>query len=415
MCGGVVFMYQSMYNSHPIMKTDRIIVIVLDGLGVGELPDAASYGDTGANTLEHVVGAIHRPSLPNLQRLGLMRMLPDAECHGDASMPEGRFGKMGEISRGKDSTTGHWEMMGVITRKPFPTYPRGFPKNLIRRLEQRIGTKTLGNIVASGTAIIKDLGAQHLRTGYPIVYTSVDSVFQIAANESVVPLQKLYRICAVARRLLQGRHAMGRVIARPFTGKPGHFRRTPGRRDFTLPPPSPTVLDRIHRGGGRTIGIGKIGDLFSNRGLSRVIHTVGNADGIGKTAQAMRQEKKAKLIFTNLVDTDMLYGHRNDTAGYYRCLREFDRALPTILAALAPNDILFISSDHGCDPTTPGTDHTREYVPLLVTGPALRGNVSLGTRKTLADLGQTVLELLGYPKMKEGQSFARELTGKAWP
>ncbi len=390
------------------MKTKRVIVIVLDGLGVGALPDAAAYADKGANTLDHVLQKLGEPALPHLQKLGLWELLPQRPNHR-GTPPLGCYGRMAERSRGKDSTTGHWEMMGVTTHRPFPTYPKGFPQSLIGRFEKKLGTKILGNCTASGTEIIKTLGKEHLRTGFPIVYTSVDSVFQIAAHDAIISVPKLYRICAIARKLLHGPHALGRVIARPFTGRPGHFRRLSSRKDFTLPPPTPTVLDRIHKNSGRTVGIGKIGDLFSNRGLSRVIHTHSNADGIGQTLDAIRNEKKAKLIFTNLVDTDMIFGHRNDSAGYFRCLRQFDSALPKLLAALRSSDVLIITSDHGCDPTMPGTDHTREYVPLLVTGKSLRRAVPLGTRKTFADLGQTIVSLLGYRAIKEGESFAHVL------
>lgn len=395
------------------MKTGRVIVIVLDGCGVGELPDAGDYGDKGANTLGNLLVRLGEPPLPHLQKLGLFELLPSLTRYA-RPRPISCYGKMAERSQGKDSTTGHWEMMGIITRKPFPTYPEGFPESILRPFEKQIGRKILGNVAASGTEIIQELGEEHLRTGYPIVYTSVDSVFQIAAHDRVYPVPKLYRVCETARKILRGKHAMGRVIARPFTGPPGKFRRTHARKDFTLPPPSPTVLDILHRKGARTVGIGKTGDLFSNRGLSRATHIQNNAEGIARTIQAMRSDTKAKLIFTNLVDTDMVYGHRNDCRGYYQCLREFDRALPVILSAMRKSDALFITSDHGCDPTTPGTDHTREYVPILAYGPALRRDVNLGTRKSLADVGQTVLEMLGASNGRDkriaGTSFARQLT-----
>ncbi len=389
-------------------KIDRVILIVIDGLGVGEAPDAADYSDSGTNTLAHLLEALHQPPLPHLFGLGLGRLLPGAAAR-DAAAVSGCFGKMAERSCGKDSTTGHWELMGVVTKRPHPTYPQGFPDEILRPLEKRIGRKCMGNVIASGTEIIKSMGEEHMRTGRPIVYTSVDSVFQIAAHEKIIPLKELYGICAEARKILKGKHAMGRVIARPFIGKPGAFTRTTDRKDFTLAPPSPTVLDKIHGQGGQTIGIGKVGDLFSNRGLSHALHTASNAKGVAATLKAMRGHAKARLIFTNLVDTDMLYGHRNDVAGYYRCLKQFDDALPRLLKSMRGGDALFITSDHGCDPTTPGTDHTREFVPLLVTGPALNKAVDLGLRKTFADVGQTILELLGHKPGNTGNSFAKLL------
>ncbi len=392
------------------VQTKRVIVIVLDGLGVGELPDAAKYADTGSNTLGNLLHRLSSLHLPNLAKLGLLELLPTSHTVANPSVI-GCYGKMRERSCGKDSTVGHWELMGVMTHEPFPTFPRGFPASLIRAFEKKIHRKVLANKVASGTEIIKELGQEHLATGSPIVYTSVDSVFQIAAHESAIPLAELYRICGIARGLLKGRHAVGRVIARPFKGEPGNFVRTPDRRDFTLAPPAKTVLDRIKERGGRTLGIGKIGDLFSDRGLSRVLHTKSNKHGIAETLKAIRKDPKAKFIFTNLVDTDMLYGHRNDCEGYYHCLEEFDAALPSLMLALKKTDMLCITSDHGCDPTTPGTDHTREYVPLLIYGARLRRGVNLGSRLSFADLGQTILELLGYPKIPEGKSFAKELTG----
>lgn len=387
---------------------DRAIVVVLDSVGIGELPDAADYGDAGSNTLAHVAEAGGRLEVPNLARMGLGNIAPIAGVV-PAAHPTASYGKMTELSKGKDTTTGHWELMGVVTEVPFPTYPNGFPPELISEFERRIGRGTIGNKVASGTEIIKELGEDHVRTGQPIVYTSADSVFQIACHEQVVSVEELYHICRVAREMLSSPHNVQRVIARPFIGEPGAFTRTERRRDFALEPPAPTLLDRIAETGGPVIGIGKIEDIFAGRGITSAIHTGNNADGIEATISAI-ESGNGTMIFTNLVDFDMLYGHRNDAQGYARALRGFDAALPRILAALRPSDVIAITADHGCDPTTASTDHSREYVPLLVYGKALQPGVDLGTRSSFCDLAATLAELLEVPPPPCGESFVRSLT-----
>lgn len=384
----------------------RAIIIVLDGLGVGELPDAAAYGDEGSDTLGNIARRLNGLSLPNLERLGLGNV---GDFPGIKKDPGclGSFGKMAEASPGKDTTTGHWEMAGIRLERPFPVYPHGFPPEIIEPFKRAIGTGILANKVASGTEIIKELGEEHVRTGFPIVYTSADSVFQIAAHIDVIPVETLYEICMVARELLKGEHAVGRVIARPFTGTPGNFTRTADRRDFSLEPPGDTLLDIAKRAGLDVIVIGKIEDIFAWRGITEAVHTKSNADGMEKTLAALARLKRG-ILFTNLVDFDMLFGHRNDAAGYGRALREFDAWLPELLSAMGQGDILFITGDHGCDPTTPSTDHSREYVPLLVYGPGIRGGVDLGTRETFSDLGATAAEGLGL-KIKFGTSFLNTL------
>lgn len=380
----------------------RVVVVVADSAGAGALPDAGAYGDEASNTLGHVAQAAGGLKLPLLQRLGLGNILP-LQGVPPAREPLAAFGRLAEQSAGKDTTTGHWELMGIILPRPFPVYPQGFPPALIARFEKAIGRRTLGNKPASGTAIIEELGAEHLATGWPIVYTSADSVFQVAAHEEVIPPEELYHICAVARRLLTGADAVARVIARPFVGRPGSFRRTANRRDFSLPPPAPTVLDQALAAGRRVLGVGKIGDIFAGRGLTECRHTTGNAAGLAATRAAL-EEGTWDLVFTNLVDFDMLYGHRNDAAGYARALEEMDRGLARVLAALGQEDVFFLTADHGCDPTTPSTDHSREYVPLLAYGRTVRA-VSLGTRTTFADLGATVADILGLAWEGPGTSF----------
>ena len=379
----------------------RVIILVLDGLGVGELPDAASYGDEGSDTLGNIARALGGLSLPNLARLGLGNI---GGFPGIKKVPGciGSFGKMAEASPGKDTTTGHWEMMGIRPERPFPVYPHGFPPEIIEPFKQAIGTGILANRTASGTEIIEELGEEHIRTGFPIVYTSADSVFQIAAHTDIIPPETLYEICAVARGLLTGKHAVGRVIARPFTGRPGQFTRTTDRRDFSVSPPEDTLLDIAKRAGHEVIGIGKIEDVFAGRGITEAIHTKGNADGMEKTLAALGCLKRG-ILFTNLVDFDMLFGHRNDAEGYGQALREFDAWLPGLMSAMGQGDILFITGDHGCDPTTPSTDHSREYVPLLVYGPGLKVGVDLGVRETFSDLGATAAEGLGL-KLQRGKS-----------
>lgn len=386
---------------------NRVILIVLDGLGVGELPDAARYGDSGSNTLAHVAKAVGGLTVPNLEALGLGHI---GEFVGVRRMgePDGCFGKMAELSKGKDTTSGHWEMAGIVLDRPFPTYPNGFPPEIIESFQQVIGRKILGNKAASGTEIIKELGEEHLRTGFPIVYTSADSVFQIAAHEKAVPLEDLYRMCREARKLLQPPHQVARVIARPFMGEPGSFQRTEERRDFSLDPPGQTLLDLLKESGQPVIGIGKIDDLFKGRGLTRSIHAGSNDVGMDETVHILAMVPRG-LIFVNLVDFDMLYGHRNDSAGYARALESFDARLPELLRGLRQGDILCVTSDHGNDPTSAGTDHTREYVPLLAYGPHLARGVDLGVRRTFADLGQTVADALGVKRLPWGESFLDSL------
>lgn len=372
----------------------RVTIIVLDSVGAGELPDADRYGDAGSHTLAHTAAAVGGLHLPHLEELGLGCITP---VQGVACVPRPRaaYGKMAERSAGKDTTTGHWEIAGLILEHAFPTYPEGFPPEVIAAFSRRIGRPVLGNKPASGTVIIEELGAEHLRTGFPIVYTSADSVFQIAAHEEIISVEELYRYCRIAREILVGEHGVARVIARPFTGRPGAFHRTERRRDFSLPPPAPTVLDRIKEKGREVYGIGKIEDIFAGRGLTRAIHTTGNLDGIQATCRAL-EEEFVGLIFTNLVDYDMLYGHRNDPAGYARALEEFDRHLPEIMQRVGRDEVLIITADHGCDPTTPSTDHSREYVPLLVYGEkAGLPAVNLGIRSTFAGVAATLAGWFG--------------------
>jgi phosphopentomutase len=385
--------------------TRRAIVIVLDGVGAGAAPDAASYGDAGSNTLGNLARAVGGLDVPNLERLGLGRVAPLEGVARDVT-PTGAWGRMRPASAGKDSTTGHWEICGVRVSKPFPTYPNGFPAEVIEEFAQRVGRKVLGNVAASGTAIIDRLGAEHVRTGKLIVYTSADSVFQVAAHEGVVPLEELYRVCAVAREMLVAPHDVSRVIARPFIGDAGHFTRTPNRRDFSIAPPSETLLDALATAGIPRRGVGKVDDLFAGRSIAAE-HAPDNAAGLAAIGRALR-EAPSGFLFANLVDFDQLWGHRNDAAGFHEALRAFDRALPTLLSALREDDLLFLTADHGNDPTTPSTDHSREIVPLLVTGARVRP-ADVGERSTFADLGATVGEWLGVGFRGRGTSFLSEL------
>jgi phosphopentomutase len=386
---------------------ERAAIIVLDGVGVGQAPDAAAYGDEGASSIEHCAAAVGGLSLPTLGSMGLGNITPVLGTP-PAARPIGGFGRMAEAAAGKDSTTGHWEMAGVVLDRPLPTYPHGFPADLVARFEAAIGRGTLGNRPASGTAIIEELGEEHLRTGKPILYTSADSVFQLAAHEAIIPVEELYRMCETARGLLTGDHAVGRVIARPFEGEPGHFIRTTRRRDFSLEPPGPTLLDRLHAAGYDTIGIGKIEDLFAHRGLSASNHTGTNAAGMAASLDWLKRPFRG-LLFVNLVECDQLWGHRRDPHGYARALAEVDAWLPEALAALGPRDALFITGDHGVDPTYRGTDHTRECVPVLCAGPAVRAGVDLGTRATFADLGATVAAAFDVAPLEHGTSFAEAI------
>jgi phosphopentomutase len=385
----------------------RVLLVVLDGCGIGALPDADAYGDAGSNTLVNTARAVGGLRVPVLQRLGLGAL---ADLPGVAPAPghEAAVGIMRERSAGKDSTTGHWELAGLVVPTPFPTYPHGFPDALIREFEAAIGRATLGNTVASGTEIIKSLGPEHLRTGFPIVYTSADSVFQIAAHEAVVPPEQLYEWCRAARRILRGEHAVSRVIARPFAGSPGAFVRTDRRRDFSLPPLGPTVLDALASRGVPVVGIGKIEDLFAGVGLTRAVHTHDDMDGLAQTIAATRDLPHG-LVFANLVELDSVFGHRNDPAGYARQLSAIDARLPEVMAACGPEDVLLLTADHGNDPTTPSTDHSREQVPLLVWRRGLRPGVRLGVRESFADVAATVAVAFGLAWPGPGRSFWSDL------
>ena len=369
------------------MSFRRVVWIVLDSVGIGEMPDAAAYGDAGSDTLGNIARRRHL-HLPNLCRLGLANIKPLANLE-PAVQPEGNYGRCTLASPGKDTTTGHWEMVGIHLDQPFPLYPNGFPPDVMDEFERRIGRGWLGNYAASGTEIIKELGEEHVRTGKPIVYTSADSVFQVAAHEEVIPLWELYKICETAREILRGPHEVGRVIARPFVGSPGAFQRTSNRHDYAVPPPKGMLLDQLEAAGVAVNSVGKIFDIFLGRGIRESQKTKTNADGMAKTLSALAETERG-LVFTNLVDFDMLYGHRNDVEGYARALEEVDAWLPELLGRLTADDLLILTADHGCDPTTTSTDHSREYVPLLAYSAGARRGVDLGIRRTLSDIGQTV-------------------------
>ena len=383
----------------------RVIVIVLDSVGIGALPDAQRYRDAGSNTLGHIAERV-RLQVPVLRSMGLDRLI--AFDDRPPGRPTGAYGRMAEASAGKDSVTGHWEMMGVVLEHPFPTFPEGFPPDLMAEFERRIGRGTLGNVVASGTEIIDRLGPEHVRTGKPIVYTSADSVFQIAAHEDVIPVPELYRICGVAFELFARGLGVGRVIARPFIGTPGAFVRTANRHDYALEPAGATLLDRLTEQSIPVTAIGKIGDLFAGRGMSCIVPTTGDADGMNKVAAAMGRESSG-FIFANLVDFDAVYGHRNDVVGYAENLQRFDARLGELLPTLHPSDLLVVTADHGNDPSTPSTDHSREYVPILLTGARVRTGVDIGTRRTFADLGQTLAENFDVEPLAHGTSFLRQI------
>lgn len=381
----------------------KTILIVLDSLGVGELPDAKDYGDEGANTLKNISEAVGGLNLANLAKLGIgnITKVKGVNLTNEAL---GAYGKIAEKSKGKDTTTGHWEMMGIITTDPFPTFKSGFPQELIEQFEKQIGRKTLGNEVASGTEIIARLGTEHMRTGYPIIYTSADSVFQIAAHEEVIPLEELYAMCKIARKLLTGPYKVGRVIARPFIGEAGNFTRTANRHDFSLKPPQKTLLDTLTKTGQQVLAVGKINDIFAGQGITASYPTESNMDGVDKTILAFNELKKG-LLFANLVDFDSKYGHRNDPPGYAQALEEFDQRLPEIWNLLDKETILIIAADHGCDPTTASTDHSREYVPVLIMGENVRKNVNLNIRKSFGDIGATIAEFLGVNYSGYGESM----------
>ena len=379
----------------------RVVILVCDGLGVGAAPDADAYGDAGADTLGHALERFPVP-LPNLESLGLLSLLEPTRGRST-----GARGKAYELSAGKDTTTGHWEMMGLVVERPFPLYPDGFPPEVLEPLEGFVGKKVLGNRAASGTEIIEELGSEHLASGRPIVYTSGDSVFQVASHESVWPPERLWEVCRFARGILTGEHAVGRVIARPFTGAPGAFVRTANRRDFTVAPMGETWLDRLVAAGRRVFGVGKIVDIFSGRGITSSVHTGSDAEGVRISIDALRAGD-SDVVFTNLVDFDSKYGHRNDPAGFAQNLAGLDALLPGMLAALGTDDLLFLTADHGCETTDVSTDHTREHVPLLAAGAVLRSDVDLGVRRGFADLAATAGEWLGVPAPR-GESALSEL------
>lgn len=384
----------------------KAILIVLDSVGIGALPDAASYGDAGADTLGHIIHTCH-PDIPNMMKLGLGH-IDDISFSSDVTTPAGCYGKLREVSAGKDTTTGHWEIAGVQLARPFPTFPDGFPQDFIERFEKATGRGTLGNKPASGTAILDELGEEHIKTGKLIVYTSADSVFQIAANEAVVPLEELYRDCEIARDMLVGDLEVGRVIARPFVGeKAGAFTRTGGRRDFSAIPPT-TMCELLEKNGKTVYGVGKIEDIFCLRGITKSNHAAGNAKCMAAAFEAM-QEDFDGLLFVNLVDFDMVYGHRRDVEGYAKALEIFDKQIPQIQALMGEEDILILTADHGCDPCHTGTDHTREHVPVLVWGKKLKGGVNLGVRGTYADLSATVLDFFGIENTLKGTSMLPQM------
>jgi phosphopentomutase len=389
-------------------RPQRAVLIVLDSVGIGALPDAGVYGDEGSNTVGNIARTVAL-TIPALNRLGLGRLV-SLGAGGAIAQTEipGAFGRMAEASPGKDSVTGHWELMGLVLDRPFPVFPDGFPADLTAEFERRIGRRIIGNKAASGTAIIEELGEEHMRTAAPIVYTSADSVFQIAAHEEIIPVDELYELCEIAFDLAALGRGIGRVIARPFVGAPGSFARTANRRDFVLKPFAPTLLDRLKEGGRTVVAIGKIEDLFAGCGITRAIHTKSDDHGMDEVEKALVSVPDG-LIFANLVDFDTVYGHRNDPAGYARNLERFDARLSQVLPKLDRRDLLIVTADHGNDPTTPSTDHSREYVPVFVVGRAVRSGVDLGVRSTFADLAQTLAELFGVGPLENGTSFLRDI------
>lgn len=395
----------------------RAIIIVLDSCGVGALPDAAKYGDVSCNTLGNIAKQLGGLSLPNLQKLGLGNIIPIEGVSPNGAAAQASWGKAGELSNGKDTTVGHYELAGIVVERPFPTYPDGFPEELISEFCKKNSFEfVLGNKAASGTEIIKEFGEEHIKTGQPIVYTSADSVFQIAAHEDIIPPERLWKICENTLKILRYPHNISRVIARPFVGSTGSFTRTSNRRDFTQDPPERTLLDNLKESGHNVYGIGKIEDIYNRYGLTKAVHTKDNMDGILKTIDAIQNEEEG-LIFTNLVDFDMKYGHRNDAEGYARALVEFDDQLPCILGGLKNNDLLILTADHGCDPTfVQSTDHSREYVPILAVGPNFKKGVDIGVRRSFADIGKTVADHFGIAAlMKNGESFLQLIMKNTLP
>ncbi len=381
----------------------RAVIIVLDSVGVGEAPDADVYGDEGSNTLLHVYQENDNFKLPNLEKIGITHIDGLEEIKNKEITPTGTYGRLEELSKGKDTTTGHWEISGLLLENPFPTYPDGFPKEVIDEFEKRTNRKTLGNKAASGTVIIEELGKKHLETGALIVYTSADSVFQIAAHEDVLSHEELYEVCEIARDILQGEHGVGRVIARPFVGEPGSFTRTDKRKDFSLEPISKTLLDYLKEDSKDVVAIGKIEDIFAGRGMTKAIHTKNNMDGIETTLKELNEDTEG-LIFTNLVEFDMIYGHRNDFVGYGNALKEFDLKLPEIIENLKDDDLLIITADHGCDPTTKSTDHSREYVPIIFYGKGIKENNNLDTVKSFGSIAKTILDNFNIENDLNGES-----------
>lgn len=396
-----------MRNHIPDRKCRRVLILVMDGVGVGELPDAADFGDSGSCTLGNLAEAVGGLNLSCLGRLGLGNIIPLLGVP-PVDEPLAAYGKMAMQSPGKDTTSGHWEMTGLILKTPFPTYPSGFPPEVITPFEKKIGRKVLGNKPASGTEIIRELGLEHQVTGFPIVYTSADSVFQIAAHEKVIPVPELYRICETARELLTGPHAVGRVIARPFLGEPGNFWRTPRRHDFSLTPPGPTLFNALNFSGYQVVAVGKVNDIFAGSGVTSSLPAAGNREIFLQAIEAFKKLDQG-LVFATLVDFDTLYGHRNDTKGFAGALKQFDSWLPGIFSKLRQGDLVVLTADHGCDPTTPSTDHSREYVPLLVVGPGVKP-AFLGVRPTMADLGATLAALFGV-KQGDGTPIPEILEG----
>ena len=390
----------------------RAILIVLDSVGVGELPDAFEYGDEGSNTLKNIYKHAKNFSLPNLEKLGILN-IDGFEDLKILDSFKGSVAKCIEQSKGKDTTTGHWEISGLVLDKPFPTYKNGFPSSIIQKFEQKTGRKVIGNYAASGTEIIKELGKEHVETGNLIIYTSADSVFQVAAHEEIIPLEELYNICRIARDMLQGEHGVGRVIARPFIGEEGNFVRTGNRKDFSLEPYKDTLLDYVKNSGREVYAIGKIEDIFVNKGITKSNHTKNNEEGIQATIDAIKEDSEG-LIFTNLVDFDMNYGHRNNVQGYADALMHFDKNLPEILYNLKETDVLIITADHGCDPTTESTDHSREYIPLIYYGKNIKDNNNLGILNTFASIGKTILDIFNIENDIEGISVKNQIliTGK---
>ncbi|MDR5658169.1 phosphopentomutase [Serpentinicella sp. ANB-PHB4] len=389
---------------------NRVILFVMDSVGIGALPDALEFGDEGANTLGNIIKKENGINLKNLRELGIGN-IDDFEFIKSVSNPIGCYGKAKELSNGKDTTTGHWELVGLPLEKPFRTFPNGFPKEIIDTFEKAIGRKVIGNIPASGTKIIEDLGQEHIMNGSPIIYTSADSVFQIAAHEDIISLEELYDMCRKARDIMLGDYAVARIIARPFIGAPGAFKRTPNRKDFSLDPFKDTILDKTVEAGLDVIGIGKINDIFNGKGITKYVPTKNNTEGITRTVEFIKADNKG-IIFTNLVDFDSEYGHRRDVKGYRHALEQMDLRIPEILSALKDDDVIIFTADHGNDPTFKGTDHTREYIPVLIYGKKIKNNVNIGTRETFSDIGATISDLLGVSKLPHGNSFMTEIIEK---